>query len=51
MLYEVITFIKDFYQGNGFLKGGVRIGERTVDLKNITCPVLNIYAEQDHLVP
>ena len=23
----------------------------TVDLKNIVCPVLNIYAEQDHLVP
>jgi polyhydroxyalkanoate synthase len=22
-----------------------------VDLKQITCPVLNIYAQQDHLVP
>jgi polyhydroxyalkanoate synthase len=44
-------FIKDFYQQNGFLKGGVKIGNRTVDLKNLTCPILNIYAEQDHLVP
>lgn len=44
-------YIKQFYQGNGFVKGGIRIGERTVDLKNITMPVLNIYAEQDHLVP
>ncbi|MES9947242.1 MAG: class III poly(R)-hydroxyalkanoic acid synthase subunit PhaC [Candidatus Thiodiazotropha sp.] len=44
-------FVKDFYQNNGFLEGGVTIGGRPVDLKNVTCPVLNIYAEQDHLVP
>ena len=44
-------FTKDFYQKNGFLEGGVKIGGRQVDLKNITCPVLNIFAEQDHLVP
>ncbi|MEJ2467365.1 MAG: class III poly(R)-hydroxyalkanoic acid synthase subunit PhaC, partial [Candidatus Thiodiazotropha sp.] len=44
-------FIKDFYQNNGFLNGGVEIGGRTIDLKNVTCPVLNIFAEQDHLVP
>ena len=44
-------FIKDFYQGNKLIKGEVRIGDHTVDLKNITMPVLNIYAMQDHLVP
>jgi len=44
-------FIKDFYQNNGFINGGVELGDRTVDLKNITCPVLNVFAEQDHLVP
>jgi len=44
-------FIKEFYQQNGLLKGTVKIGKRTVDLKDITCPVLNIFAEQDHLVP
>jgi polyhydroxyalkanoate synthase len=44
-------FIKVFYQENGFLEGSVTIGDRQVDLENITCPVLNIYAEQDHLVP
>ncbi|MES9927490.1 MAG: class III poly(R)-hydroxyalkanoic acid synthase subunit PhaC, partial [Candidatus Thiodiazotropha sp. 6PDIVS] len=44
-------FTKDFYQKNGFIEGSITIGERQVDLKNITCPVLNIYAEQDHLVP
>jgi polyhydroxyalkanoate synthase len=44
-------FIKDFYQSNGFINGGVMLAGREVDLKNITCPVLNIYAMQDHLVP
>jgi len=44
-------FIKVFYQENGLLKGRVRLGDRRVNLKNITCPVLNIYGERDHLVP
>ncbi|ADC61033.1 class III poly(R)-hydroxyalkanoic acid synthase subunit PhaC [Allochromatium vinosum] len=44
-------FIKDFYQNNGFLNGGVVLGGQEVDLKDITCPVLNIFALQDHLVP
>ncbi len=44
-------FIKDFYQHNGFINGGVLLGDDLVNLKHITCPVLNIYAMQDHLVP
>jgi polyhydroxyalkanoate synthase len=44
-------FIKQFYQGNGLMHEGVRIGEDTVTLSQVTLPVLNIYAEQDHLVP
>ncbi len=44
-------FIKDFYQGNKLIKGEVEIGDVRVDLKSIHLPVLNIYAEQDHLVP
>ena len=44
-------FIKDFYQGNKLVKGGLKIGEREVHLGNITMPVLNVFAEQDHLVP
>lgn len=44
-------FIKDFYQGNKLVKGTVVIGGQRVDLKNISVPVLNIYAEDDHLVP
>ena len=44
-------FIKQFYQGNGFINGGIDIGGREVDLADITIPVLNVFAEQDHLVP
>ncbi len=44
-------FIKDFYQQNKLIEGGLIIGERPVDLKQIRCPILNIYALQDHLVP
>ena len=44
-------FVKDFYQQNKLVKGQVRIGGRRVDLENIAAPVLNIYAQQDHIVP
>ena len=44
-------FIKDFYQGNKLVKGGLRIGDHDVHLGNVSMPVLNIFAEQDHLVP
>jgi len=44
-------FIKQFYQGNGFIQGGIVIGDNAVHLGMIEMPVLNIFAEQDHLVP
>jgi polyhydroxyalkanoate synthase subunit PhaC len=44
-------FTKDFYQRNGLIKGEVKIGDRIVDLAQVTMPVLNIYASEDHLVP
>jgi polyhydroxyalkanoate synthase len=44
-------FIKDFYQGNKLVKGGLAIGDHEVDLRRLVLPILNIYAEQDHLVP
>jgi polyhydroxyalkanoate synthase subunit PhaC len=43
-------FAKDFYLGNKLIKGEVEIGGR-VDLGNVRMPVLNLYAEHDHLVP
>lgn len=44
-------FMKDFYQGNKLIKGEVTIGEYQINLANVVMPVLNIYAEKDHLVP
>ncbi|MEN1924797.1 class III poly(R)-hydroxyalkanoic acid synthase subunit PhaC [Luteimonas sp. MJ293] len=44
-------FIKQFYQGNGFINGGITIGDDEVHLGLVEMPVLNIYAEHDHLVP
>lgn len=44
-------FIRWFFQENRLVRGGLAIGGRPVDLRRITCPLLNIYAAQDHLVP
>ncbi|MBV1820466.1 class III poly(R)-hydroxyalkanoic acid synthase subunit PhaC [Clostridium cochlearium] len=44
-------FVKDLYQENKLVKGELMIGDKKVDLKKITMPLLNIYAEYDHLVP
>ncbi|MDO8446841.1 MAG: class III poly(R)-hydroxyalkanoic acid synthase subunit PhaC [Deltaproteobacteria bacterium] len=44
-------FIKDCYQGNKLVKGELKIGDKTVNLKNVTMPLLNIFATADHLVP
>jgi polyhydroxyalkanoate synthase len=44
-------FIKYFYQQNRLVKGTLEIGGRTVNLADITMPVLNMYATEDHLVP
>jgi polyhydroxyalkanoate synthase len=43
-------FFKDFYQENKLIKGEVMIGDKQVNLGNIDVPVLNLYAEKDHLV-
>ncbi len=44
-------FVRELYQNNKLVKGSLEINGRRVDLRKITQPVLNIYAEQDHLVP
>ena len=44
-------FAKDFFQENKLMKGEVEIGDYTIDLANVKMPVLNVFAEQDHLVP
>jgi len=44
-------FVKHCMQENQLIEGKLIIGKRIVDLKKITCPVLNLMAQQDHLVP
>lgn len=44
-------FVGQFYQENALYDGSLRLGERSVDLKKLEMPVLNIYASKDHLVP
>jgi polyhydroxyalkanoate synthase subunit PhaC len=44
-------FVKYLYQQNLLVQNRLPVGKRTVDLKRITCPVLNLMAEHDDLVP
>ncbi|MBK8914974.1 MAG: class III poly(R)-hydroxyalkanoic acid synthase subunit PhaC [Phycisphaerales bacterium] len=44
-------FVKYCFQQNLLVQGKLHIGNRRVDLKRITCPVLNLIARSDHLVP
>lgn len=44
-------FATQFFQQNKLITGKIRIGDDYVNLKNITMPVLNIYATDDHIVP
>ncbi|MCW3076594.1 MAG: poly(R)-hydroxyalkanoic acid synthase, class PhaC subunit [Bacteroidetes bacterium] len=44
-------FMKDLYQQNKLAKNELEVGGKKVNLKNLTCPLLNIYATEDHLVP
>ena len=38
-------WLKDLYQDNKLVKGELVVGNRKVDLKNLTMPVLNIFSE------
>ena len=42
---------KELMWENKLMKGELTIGGRTVDLKQITCPVLNAMAQHDHIAP
>lgn len=43
-------FVNDLYRENKLVKGKMYLGDKKVDLKNITMPVLNIYGKKDHIV-
>ncbi|MGH8210337.1 MAG: class III poly(R)-hydroxyalkanoic acid synthase subunit PhaC, partial [Steroidobacteraceae bacterium] len=47
----VAQFVQWFYQENRLVRGTLELGGRRVNLKRIRQPVLNIYAQQDHIVP
>ena len=44
-------FVKHLYQNNRLTKGQMPVGRKIVDLTRITCPILNIMASKDDLVP
>lgn len=44
-------FVKCLYQRNQLIKGEFRLGQREVKLESITCPVMLLTADFDHLVP
>jgi polyhydroxyalkanoate synthase len=49
---EVVRqWYKDLYQGNKLIRNELVLGGRTVDLRRITMPVLNVYAEGDVIIP
>jgi polyhydroxyalkanoate synthase len=44
-------WLKDLYKDNRLVEGSFELGGRNVDLQKITCPVLNVYAKDDHIIP
>lgn len=44
-------FVKDCFQRNLLMQGKLRLGKKLVNLNEITCPILNLMATADHLVP
>ena len=44
-------FIQWFFKENRLIRGELTLAGRPVRLKNLTAPMLNIFASKDHLVP
>lgn len=44
-------WLVDFYKENRLVAGTLEIAGHTINLKNLTMPVLNIFAMQDHIIP
>jgi polyhydroxyalkanoate synthase subunit PhaC len=44
-------WIKDLYQENKLVRNEFRVGNDLVKLRDVTMPVLNIFALDDHIVP
>jgi polyhydroxyalkanoate synthase len=44
-------WLKELYQENRLIRDEFVLDGSTVRLKDITCPVLNVYTETDHIIP
>lgn len=44
-------FVNEFYKANKLIRNELVLDGKTVDLKKLTMPLLNIYGQYDHLVP
>jgi polyhydroxyalkanoate synthase subunit PhaC len=44
-------WLKDLYQDNKLVRSEFVLGGRKVELNNITAPVLNVFAKDDHIIP
>ncbi|MFA5528969.1 MAG: class III poly(R)-hydroxyalkanoic acid synthase subunit PhaC [Peptostreptococcales bacterium] len=44
-------YMKDLWQDNKLIKGEFYLGDKKIDLKNITMPLLNVVGEKDNLIP
>lgn len=44
-------WMKDLFQDNKLMKNEFYLGNKKVDLKNISMPLLNIYGSKDNLIP
>jgi polyhydroxyalkanoate synthase len=44
-------WLKDLYQDNKLIDNAFMINGRQVDLRNLTMPVLNVFAKDDHIIP
>lgn len=46
-----LEFNRDFFVENRLMSGEMKIGAHIVNTQAISCPILNVYAREDHLVP
>jgi polyhydroxyalkanoate synthase len=44
-------WLKNLYQQNQLVEGTFELGGRRVQLERVTMPVLNVYAQDDHIIP
>jgi len=45
------TWMKDLWQENKLVKGEFMLGDKKIDLKKVTMPLLNVYGTKDNLIP